>query len=252
MKVKMVKMGMDIDETRNHRIRGIVPTEDGKYLFLEILEGNRPNIRYTNLSPSEYSLKYPYEEYVWIDSCFRVDIPEDYYKNYTAEFSEYGRKSFTNLKHTKENIVKILQEFNKNIDDIELVDDYYIDKFCEEKGFFRLYDNRLKHSYSPKIVFWSDLEKDGETQLDCIYTCYSADGSVEYTEERRRFLSINEMIQEYGIDMTKILIDEYINNLSKKYDKPASQEHLKTLAQELFNDKNTDISLEQEDEIEIA
>ena len=250
MKIKMVKMGMDIDETRNHRIRGIVPTEDGKYLFLEILEGNRPNIRYTNLSRSEYSLKYPYEEYIWIDGCFRVDVPEDYYKNYTAEFGKYDRKSFTNLKHTKENIVKILQEFNKNIDDIELVDDYYIDKFCEEKGFYRLYDNRLKHSYSPKIVFWSDLKKDGKTQLDCIYTCYSADGSVEYSEEQRRYISINEMIQEYGIDMTKILIDEYINNLCKKIDKPDIQEHYKTIGKELFENKNAHISLE--DEIEIA
>lgn len=250
MKVKMVKMGMDIDETRNHRIRGIVPTEDGKYLFVEILEGNRPNIRYTNLSPSEYSLKYPYEEYVWVDSCFRVDIPKDYYENYTEEFKDYDRNSFPKLQHTKENIIKLLQEFNKNIDDIELVDDYYIDKFCEEKGFFKLYDNRLKHSYHPKIVFWSDLEKDGKTQLDCIYTCYSADGSVEYSEEQRRYISINEMIQEYGIDMTKILIDEYINNLCKKINKPDIQEHYRTIGKELFEDKNADISLE--DEIEIA
>ena len=36
MKIKMVKMGMDIDETRNHRIRGIIPTKDGKYLFIEM------------------------------------------------------------------------------------------------------------------------------------------------------------------------------------------------------------------------
>ena len=35
MKIKMVKMGMDIDETRNHRIRGIIPTKDGKYLFID-------------------------------------------------------------------------------------------------------------------------------------------------------------------------------------------------------------------------
>ena len=52
----MVKMGMDIDETRNHRIRGIVPTEDGKYLFVEIMQGRRPDIKYTSCSKKEYTI----------------------------------------------------------------------------------------------------------------------------------------------------------------------------------------------------
>ena len=82
MKIKFVKMGMDIDKTRNHRIRGIVPTEDNKYLFVEILQGRRVKRQYTSLSQKEYREKYPYEEYINIDFCFRVDVPEDYYKNF--------------------------------------------------------------------------------------------------------------------------------------------------------------------------
>ena len=251
MKIKMVKMGMDIDETLNHRINAIIPTEDGKFLFIEISEGHSPNIQHTNLSKSEYAYKYPYENYIWVGACFRVDIPEDYYKNYTAEFNEYDRKSFRDVEYTRENIVKFLQRFNKNIEDIELVRDDYIDELCEKNGFFKLYDNRLKHKYSPKEVFWSDLEKDGKTQLNCVYTCYSADGSVEYNEEQRRDISIHEMIQEYGYDMTKTLIYEYIDKLSKRFDNPKTYEHLQNIKMELFEDKNSNISLD-EDTIEMT
>ena len=119
----MVKMGMDIDETRNHRIRGIIPTSDGKYLFIEIMQGRRPDRKYTSCSLKEYEKRYPNPEYIAIDGCFRVDIPEDYFKNYTKEFSNYDRAALFEYAHTKENIVKLLQEFNKDIDDIELTDD---------------------------------------------------------------------------------------------------------------------------------
>ena len=68
MKIKMIKMGMDIDETRNHRIRGIVPTSDGKYLFIEIMQGSRPDRKYTSCSPKEYEKKYPNPEYIFLDS----------------------------------------------------------------------------------------------------------------------------------------------------------------------------------------
>lgn len=68
MKVKMVKMGMDIDETRNHRIRGIIPTKDEKYLFVEILQGRRLDKKYfKSLTSKEYELKYPNPEYIWVD-----------------------------------------------------------------------------------------------------------------------------------------------------------------------------------------
>ena len=214
MKIKMVKMGMDIDETRNHRIRGIVPTEDGKYLFVEIMQGRRPDIKYTSCSKKEYEQKYPNPEYVYLDSCFRVDIPEDYFKNYTKEFSDYDRAALFEYAHTKENIIKLLQKFNKDIDDIELTDDYYIDKFCEEKGFFRLYDNRLKHEYKPIEIDWTDLNKDGYSRVKFLYTCYSA-GGIKYQEEKRYERKTQDLINEYGKELISDLITKYVDDRCK-------------------------------------
>ena len=193
----MVKMGMDIDETRNHRIRGIVQTEDGKYLFVEIMQGRRPDIKYTSCSKKEYEQRYPNPEYVYLDSCFRVDIPEDYFKNYT-----------------KENIVKLLQRFNKDIDDIELTDDYYIDKYCEEKGFFSLYDYRLKHEYKPIKVEWTDMMKNGNTRIKVLYTCYSANG-LKYQEEQTRERDTQYFINEYGKETMENLMTKYVDEISK-------------------------------------
>lgn len=238
MKIKMVKMGMDIDETRNHRIRGIVPTKDGKYLFIEILQGNRPNIKYTSLSKKEYEVKYPNPEHIWIDGCFRLDIPKDHYENYSPEFKEYNSKSFYELTHTKENIVKLLQKLNKDIEDIELVEDYYLDKFCEEKGFFRLYDNRLKHSYKPIEFIWSDLENDGETKVKTIYTCYAAN-DTEYSEKREIITTINELIKENGKELIENLVDDYIEKRCMKITKPELKENYQKAKQKLFKENST-------------
>ena len=188
---------MDIDKTRNHRIRGIVPTEDGKYLFVEITQGRRPDKKYMLCSQKEYEKMYPYPEYIYFDSCFRVDIPEDYFKNYTQEFSDYDRKPLYEYAHTKDDIVKLLQRFNKDIDDIELTDENYIDKYCEEKGFFSLYDNRLKHDYKPIEVLWTDMEINGESKVKVLYTCYSANG-IKYQEEQVRERDTHYFINEYG------------------------------------------------------
>ena len=45
--IKLVKMGCDIDEENNHRIRGVVPTEDGKQVFVEVGDIERPNKPYS-------------------------------------------------------------------------------------------------------------------------------------------------------------------------------------------------------------
>lgn len=214
----MVKMGMDIDETRNHRIRGIIPTEDNKYVFIEILEGNKPNIKYTNLSKKEYEKKYPYDEYIWIDGCFRVDIPKDKFHNISPEYVNYHSASYHNLQHTKENIVKLLKEFNKNIVDIDLVDDYYLDKFCEENGFFRLYDNRLDHKQEAlKVNYYNSKQ----IQFKEKYSCYNYDHSVLYEEERTERYNdydINDLYQIYGEDNLNKLIDDYKNELKEIFE----------------------------------
>lgn len=215
MNIKMVKMGMDIDETRNHRIRGIVPTDAGEFLFLEICKGNRPNINHTNLSSKEYEFKYPYPEYVWISSCFRVDIPEDYYKNHSKDFKNY-EKSFYNISHSKEDIIKILNHFNKEIQDIELISDHnYIDKYCEEKGFYELYDNRLKHQYQPLEILWCDFTMNGKAKLKYLYTCYSSSGQ-EYKEEMYTEGKMQDFITEYGKNTMKKLLNTYIEKESIK------------------------------------
>lgn len=235
MKIKMVKMGMDIDETRNHRIRGIVPTDDGKYLFVEILQGNRPKRSYTSFSQNEYEKTYPYEEYIWIDGCFRVDIPEDHFKNYTKEYSEYDRHSFREYKHTKENIVKLLQKFNKDIDDIELTDDYYLDKYCDENGFYRLYDDRLKHSYKPIKIEWSDLLKDGRCKVKFLYTCYSASGQ-KYEEEMTRDKNFQDLLNEYGKETMSDLITKYIAEEYKLIKNPEVRQYIEKSKSKMFEE----------------
>ena len=153
-KIKLIKMGGDINKDLNHRVRGIVKTKDNKYLFIELLRGNRPNRHYTNYKKeADYLEAYPHEHYIFLDFCFRVDVPEDYYKNYTKEYSEFTRQSFKNIPHTKEGIIQLLQMLNSDIEDYELTDNYYIDDFCEQKGFYRLYDTKLHHKVEPlKIV----------------------------------------------------------------------------------------------------
>lgn len=248
MKVKMVKMGMDIDETRNHRIRGIIPTKDKKYLFIEILQGERPNIRYTSLSKKDYELKYPNQEYIWIDGCFRVDIAKEHYDNYSPEFKEYDRNSFHELAHTKENIVKLLQRLNEDIEDIELVDDYYLDKFCEERGFFRLYDSRLKHHNELKEVKWVDPSINGEMQFKYKYTCYAANGT-EYSEILETREKITDVIKEYGKDNVKPLVTAYVKDISSRILKSdEAKEHYSQFLKDVFENEKSDLSIELDEE----
>ena len=156
MKVKMVKMGSDYTTPINCRMRGIVVTSDNKHLFVEIGHAYSPNIKHTSLSQKEYDLKYPNAQYVSVDFCFRVDIPEDYYKNTTKEYNKYIRENFFEIPYTEKGIIEFLRKLNNNIDGIELVDDYYIDKYCEENGFYELYDDRLKHKYEILSIKYLD------------------------------------------------------------------------------------------------
>ena len=233
--IKLVKMGMDIDDTRNHRVRGIIQTEDNKNLFIEILQGRKIPQKYTSMESKEYLAKYPYEEYIWIDGCFRVDIPEDYYKNYTSEFSKYDHYSFNEYKHNKENIIKVLQIFNKNIKDIELVDHNYMDEYCNENGFYRLYDERLEHTLKPikiidiyhnKIIF--ELE----------YRCINYDKTKTYTENMRRTydLDLDKLNKQFGSKEMKLLLSDYDKELEKK--------------KNLFKNEKNDMQKELDEEIE--
>ena len=229
--VKLVKMGMDIDDTRNHRVRGIIKTEDNKYLFIEILQGRRIPRKYTSMKSKEYFKKYPNEEYIWIDGCFRVDIPEDYFRNYTPEFSKYDRHSFYEYEHSKENIIKILQIFNKDIKNIELVDNNYIDEYCDKNGFYRLYDKRLEHTLTPIDIF--DIRKN-KIIFDMEYCCVNYNKTIPYKEKIQETYDYNldELTKEFG--------KEKMNKLLANYKKENSLEYLLAKRQE----KDTEIEYE--------
>lgn len=208
---KFVKMGMDTKDGANHRIRGIIEADNGDYLFLEFMLANSPSKDYLTAKEDKrnYNERYIYPNYVYLDDCFRVDVPEDFCLNYSKKYSSYMCKHFYDLEYTNENIVKVLQIFNKNIVGIELVDDYYIDNYCDKKGFYELYNSKLKHSYEAiKINYMNEkrmvlLEK---------YSCDNYNNTVHYEQEtiqEYKNYNIYDLYEEFGREKIDKLIDDY-------------------------------------------
>ena len=226
MKIKMVKMGSDYTTPINCRLRGIVVTSDNKHLSVEIGCAYSPDIRHTSLTQKEYNIKYPNPQYVSIDSCYRVDIPEDRYKNSTKEYSKYIRANFFEIPYTEKGIIEFLKKLNNDIDGIELVNEYYIDKYCEENGFYELYDDRLKHNYEILSIKYLDPDIKGKSKITYKYTCYAKDGTEfsEIGEERDNIKNIVKSINERKPDIVVFtgdlinsnnnLSDTDINNLT--------------------------------------
>lgn len=209
MKIKMREMTSTICGDIPCRMRGIIPTTDEKYLFIEILAATRPKIQDTNLTKEEYSIKYPYEKYLWVTDCYRVDVPEDYFNAYSEEFKKYDRKPFSNIPYTHNEVLKFLQGFNKDIEEFEVTPENYISEYCEEHGFFQLYDDRLQHSYTPLKIKWFDLGDDGKTQFNCLYTYYSSNGN-KYSKVLHAEENTNDLFIKYGVDTLRALFDEFI------------------------------------------
>lgn len=232
MKVKMVKMAADIDATRNHRIRGIVPTEDGKYLFIEITKADRVDKKYTNCKTmKEYRQKYPNPNYIRVDFCFRVDIPKEHFDNYSPEFKGFLYSHY-DLAYTNENIVELLQRLNPNITEIELTDDNYIEKFCEECGFFKLYDDRLQHSFEPINIM--SLDTLGNCNVKFLYTCFASDGT-KYSEESSGNFKINDLINEFGKEAIAPLVQSY--TASRPFKNSEMKEKFLKFVKEIFDEK---------------
>lgn len=226
--IKLVKMGCDIDEENNHRVRGIIPTEDGKQVFVEVMDGNRlDRSYYKDLSKEEYLKKYPNANYLWCDFCFRVDIPQDYYDNYSKDLNNIEKASYYEIEYNKKGIISFLQKLNKNITDIELVDKNYIDDYCDEHGFYRLYDSRLEHSYEPLKVTY---KTDNEVHFDMLYKCTNYNHTVNYEEVKKNTFTnynVEELYEKFG--------KEKIDNLFGEYDKKMEE-----LFAKIHSDKGND------------
>ena len=216
MKIKMVKMGSDYTTPINCRLRGIVVTSDNKHLSVEIGCAYSPDIRHTSLTQKEYNIKYPNPQYVSIDSCYRVDIPEDRYKNSTKEYSKYIRANFFEIPYTEKGIIEFLKKLNNDIDGIELVNEYYIDKYCEENGFYELYDDRLKHNYEILSIKYLDPDIKGKSKITYKYTCYAKDGT-EFSEIGEERDNIKNIVKKYGVENVKPLALDYIDKLCKTF-----------------------------------
>ena len=57
-----------------------------------------------------------------------------------TEFKDYNGQPFYELDYTTANIISLMQRLNKDISNIELVDEYFLDKYCEEKGYIPVID----------------------------------------------------------------------------------------------------------------
>lgn len=219
--IKLVKMGCDIDEENNHRIRGVVPTEDGKQVFVEVGDIERPNKPYLfeNLSKEEFLKKYPHERFLRCDFCFRVDIPQDYYHCYSKNLIGFEKNWYRDIEYNKNGIVAFMQKLNKNITDVELVDidKNYIDDYCDEQGFYRLYDDRLEHSYEPLKVIH---KTDDEVHFDMLYKCTNYNHTIDYEEVMRNTYTnykIEELYDKFGKEKIDTLFSEYDKKMEELF-----------------------------------
>ena len=247
MKIKMIKMGSEYTTPINCRLRGIVVTPDNKHLFIEIGCAYSPGIKHTSLSQKEYDLKYPNPQFISVDFCYRVDIPEEYYNCRSKEFIKYTRENFYNIPYTKEGIIKFLKELNSEIDDIELVDDYYIERYCKENGFFELYDERLKHNYKILSIIYLDPTINRDSKIKYLYTCYAQDGT-EYSEISEEKDNIKNIVNKYGLENVKTLALEYIDKICKNFTSIELKEKFNQLVIDVFETNKVQNSLEMDND----
>ena len=210
--IKLVKMGCDIDEENNHRVRGIVPTDDGKQLFIEVGDAHRfDKSHFKDMSKEEYLKKYPYENYLWCDFCFRVDIPKDYYRNYSHDIE--SKKSYHDIEYDKAGIIKFLQKYNKHITDIELVDKNYIDEFNDINHFYKLYDERLEHTLEPIKIIHKTPQY---ASIEVFYKCTNYDNTSNYEELMTHHnYKIEHLYEIFGKEKMDTLFEEYDRKLNE-------------------------------------
>lgn len=96
-----------------------------------------------------------------------------------------------------------------------MIRDYnYIKKYCEENGFYKLYDDRLKHSNEILSVKYLDPYIRNDSIIICKYTCYAKDGT-EYSEVIEEKDKIRNIVNKYGEEKVKTLALEYIDEICR-------------------------------------
>ena len=217
--IKLVKMGMDKDKENNYRVRGIVPTDKGHNVFVEfsLAERIKRNDFNTEKEKEDWYKNHSEAEYIFWDSCFRVDSPRDYYNKFSKEY-EHFEKPYSNIQYNRQNIIKLLQKLNKNIKDIKLEDKNYIDTYCNSKGFYKLYDNKLKHITTLNKI--RDIS-DNKIVYDVNYRY------INYNRTEHRVMqqtiteynyNLNDLKRRFGKEKVATLLDEYKTKQASLFD----------------------------------
>lgn len=209
----MVKMGSDIDDKKNHRIRGIIPVDNGDYIFLEISQAYSPKKDYLHdLSQEKYKKKFPYENYLFVEDCYRVDVPKDKFNYHSEAYKNFDKKAFYTIEYTPKNILKLCSTFNKKIVDVKLVEENYIKEFEEEMGFYDLYNDKLNHTIKPIEILRMDKSI---IKFKMHYHCTNYNNTIDYDEIYIDSFNndIDSLKKEYGAETIETLIENYNNEL---------------------------------------
>ena len=144
-------------------------------------------------------------------------------------------------------VIKFLRKLNNEIDGIELVNGYYLDKYCEENGFYELYDDRLKHNYEILSIKYLDPDIKDDSNIIYKYTCYAVDGT-EFSEIREEKDNIKNIVKKYGLENVKPLVLEYINKMCKTFTSIELKEKFNQLVIDVFETDKNENSLEMDND----
>lgn len=122
-----------------------------------------------------------------------------------------------------------------------------MDKYCEENGFYELYDDRLKHNYEILSIKYLDPDIKDDSNIIYKYTCYAVDGT-EFSEIREEKDNIKNIVKKYGLENVKPLVLEYINKMCKTFTSIELKEKFNQLVIDVFETDKNENSLEMDND----
>ena len=173
---------------------------------------------------------------------FTSKLPKD---NIQRNFLNMLKKE--EIPYTEKGIIEFLKKLNNDIDGIELVNEYYIDKYCEENGFYELYDDRLKHNYKILSIKYLDPDIKDKSKITYKYTCYAKDGT-EFSEIGEERDNIKNIVKKYGVENVKPLALDYIDKLCKTFTSIELKEKFNQLIIDVFETDKDEILLEMDND----